>query len=108
MVALVTFDSAAYAMLAPLSFYAITTLEGQIVTPLVLGRRLSINTVAVLMTVMLWVWLWGIAGAFLAVPVLVVVKVLAENLPQLATFGRFLEAERRDPAAGAGRAPDAA
>jgi predicted PurR-regulated permease PerM len=108
MVALVTFDSAGYAMLAPLSFYAITTLEGQIVTPLVLGRHLSINTVAVLVTVMLWVWLWGIAGAFLAVPVLVVVKVLADNLPPLTTFGRFLEAERREPAPGAARTPDAA
>jgi predicted PurR-regulated permease PerM len=107
MVALVTFDSAGYAMLAPLAFYAITTLEGQIVTPLVLGRQLSINTVAVLVTVMLWVWLWGIAGAFLAVPVLVIVKVLADNLPPLATFGRFLEAERREPASP-GRTADAA
>jgi predicted PurR-regulated permease PerM len=108
MVALVTFDSAGYAMLAPLAFYAITSLEGQIVTPMVLGRHLSVNTVAVLVTVMLWVWLWGIAGAFLAVPVLVIVKVLAENLPPLATFGRFLEAERPEPAAGEGRTPDAA
>jgi predicted PurR-regulated permease PerM len=108
MIALVTFDSAGYAMLAPIAFYALTALEGQIVTPMVLGRHLSINTVAVLVTVMLWVWLWGIAGAFLAVPVLVVVKVLADNLPPLATFGRFLEAERQEPAAGAGRTPDAA
>jgi predicted PurR-regulated permease PerM len=108
MVALVTFDSVGYAMLAPLAFYALTALEGQIVTPMVLGRHLSINTVAVLVTVMLWVWLWGIAGAFLAVPVLVVVKVLADNLPPLTTFGRFLEAERREPASGAGRASDAA
>jgi predicted PurR-regulated permease PerM len=99
MVALVTFDSVGYAMLAPFAYYALTALEGQIVTPMVLGRHLSINTVAVLVTVMLWVWLWGVAGAFLAVPVLVVVKVLAENLPPLATFGRFLEAERREPAA---------
>jgi predicted PurR-regulated permease PerM len=99
MVALVTFDSVGHAMLAPLAFYALTALEGQIVTPMVLGRHLSVNTVAVLVTVMLWVWLWGIAGAFLAVPVLVVVKVLAENLPPLATFGRFLEAERPEPAA---------
>ena len=106
MVALVTFNSVGYAMLAPLAFYALTALEGQIVTPMVLGRHLSINTVAVLVTVMLWVWLWGIAGAFLAVPVLVVVKVLAENLPPLATFGRFLEAERREPAAAGSRLRD--
>jgi predicted PurR-regulated permease PerM len=96
MVALVTFDSVGQAMLAPLAYYALTSLEGQIVTPLLLGRHLAINTVAVFVTVMLWVWLWGIAGALLAVPVLVVVKVLSDNLPPLNTFGRFLEARPRE------------
>jgi predicted PurR-regulated permease PerM len=96
MVALVTFDSVGQAMLAPLAYYTLTSLEGQIVTPLLLGRHLAINTVAVFVTVMLWVWLWGIAGAFLAVPVLVVVKVLSDNLPPLNTFGRFLESRPRE------------
>jgi predicted PurR-regulated permease PerM len=50
----------------------------------------------VFVTVMLWVWLWGIAGAFLAVPVLVIVKVLADNLPAMNRFGRFLEGRTRD------------
>jgi predicted PurR-regulated permease PerM len=96
MVALVTFDTVGQAMLAPLAYYALTSLEGQIVTPLLLGRHLAINTVAVFVTVMLWVWLWGIAGALLAVPVLVIVKVLSDNLPPLNTFGRFLEARPRE------------
>lgn len=96
MVALVTFDTVGQALLAPLAYYALTSFEGQVVTPLMLGRQLAINTVAVLVTVMLWVWLWGIAGAFLAVPVLVIVKVLADNLPPLHRFGRFLDARPRD------------
>ena len=94
MVALVTFDTVGQALLAPLAYYTLTSIEGQIVTPLLLGRHLAINAVAVFVTVMLWVWLWGIAGAFLAVPVLVIVKVLADNLPPLAAFGRFLDAPR--------------
>jgi predicted PurR-regulated permease PerM len=61
-----------------------------------LGRQLAINTVAVFVTVMLWVWLWGIAGAFLAVPVLVIVKVVSDNLPQMQAFGRFLEGRQRE------------
>jgi predicted PurR-regulated permease PerM len=96
MVALVTFDTAGQAILAPLAYYALTSFEGQVVTPLMLGRQLAINTVAVFVTVMLWVWLWGIAGAFLAVPVLVIVKVVSDNLPQMQGFGRFLEARRRE------------
>jgi predicted PurR-regulated permease PerM len=96
MVAIVTFDTVGQALLAPLAYYTLTALEGQIVTPLMLGRHLAINTVAVFVTVMLWVWLWGIAGAFLAVPVLVIVKVLADNLPAMNRFGRFLEGRTRD------------
>jgi predicted PurR-regulated permease PerM len=96
MVALVTFDTVGQALLAPLAYYTLTSLEGQVVTPLMLGRQLAINTVAVFVTVMLWVWLWGIAGAFLAVPVLVVVKVLADNLPPLYGLGRFLEGRPRE------------
>lgn len=96
MVALVTFDTVGQALLAPLAYYTLTSIEGQVVTPLMLGRQLAINTVAVFVTVMLWVWLWGIAGAFLAVPVLVVVKVLADNLPPLNGLGRFLEGRPRE------------
>ncbi|MGR3484801.1 MAG: AI-2E family transporter [Paracoccaceae bacterium] len=90
MVALVTFDSVGYALLVPAAYYLLTSLEGQIVTPLLLGRSLSLNTVAVFVTVMLWVWLWGIPGALLAVPVLVVIKVIADNVTGLKTFGAFL------------------
>jgi hypothetical protein len=93
-VALVTIDTLGQALRAPLAQDTRTSVEGQIVTPLLLGRHLAINAVAVFVTVMLWVWLWGIAGAFLAVPVLVIVKVLADNLPPLAAFGRFLDAPR--------------
>lgn len=96
MVALVTFDTVGQALVAPLAYYALTAIEGQIVTPMVLGRQLAINTVTVFVTVMLWVWLWGIPGAFLAVPVLVIFKVLADGLPQLHAFGRFLDGRPRD------------
>jgi len=96
MVALVTFDTAGQALLAPLAYYTLTSIEGQVITPLMLGRQLAINTVAVFVTVMLWVWLWGVPGAFLAVPVLVIVKVLADNLPQMQGFGRFLEGRMRE------------
>ena len=87
-IALVTFDAWQVALIPPLVYLALGTLEGQVVTPALVGRRLEINVVIVLLSVMFWTWLWGPAGAFLAVPMLVIVKALmearAEDEPALA------------------------
>jgi len=90
---IVTFDTIGQGLLCPIAYYTLTTIEGNFVTPAFVGRQLSINTVSVFVTVILWVWLWGIAGAFLAVPVLVVVKTVAENVPSMAHFSRFLSVD---------------
>ncbi|QQA43752.1 AI-2E family transporter [Pelagovum pacificum] len=90
MVSVVTFDSIGYAALCPAAYLALTALEGNVVTPSLLGRHLAINVTAVFLTVTLWVWLWGIAGAFLAVPVLVILKVLCDHVPAMNSFGLFL------------------
>ncbi len=94
---IVTFDSLGYALLAPLGYLTLTMLEGQIVTPWLVGRRLEMNTVAVFLTVVFWGWLWGIAGALVAVPFLVVFKVICENFEPLHTIGNFLSAEQIRP-----------
>lgn len=91
---IVTFDTLSYAMLAPLGYLLMTTLEGQIITPWLVGRRLEMNTVAVFLTVVFWGWLWGIPGALIAVPFLVVFKVICENFEPLHTIGNFLSAEQ--------------
>ncbi|SHI89706.1 AI-2E family transporter [Wenxinia saemankumensis] len=88
--ALVQFDSASYALLCPLAYLGLTTLEGNVVTPALVGRRLEINTVSVLVAVIVWVWLWGVPGAVLAVPILVVIKVICDNIERLQPIGRFL------------------
>jgi len=94
---IVTFDSLGYALLAPLGYLALTMLEGQFVTPWLVGRRLEMNAVAVFLTVVFWGWLWGIAGALVAVPFLVVFKVICENFEPLHTIGNFLSAEKVRP-----------
>ena len=90
-VGLVTFDTVAQGLLCSAVYLSLTSLEGNVVTPMFVGRQLSINTVSVFVTVILWVWLWGIAGAFLAVPLLVIIKTVADNVPPLQSFARFLE-----------------
>ena len=94
---LVTFDTIGYAMLAPIGYLTLTLLEGQIITPWLVGLRLEINTVAVFLTVVFWGWLWGIPGALVAVPFLVVFKVVCENFEPLHTIGNFLSAEQVKP-----------
>jgi predicted PurR-regulated permease PerM len=67
-VGLVTFPSLGYALVPPAAFVVLTTVEGHIVTPAVLGRQLTLNPLAVLLALAFWTWLWGPMGAFLAVP----------------------------------------
>ncbi len=65
---LVTFPSLGYALMPPAAFVALATIEGQFITPTVLGHRLTLNPLVVLLAIAFWAWLWGPIGAFLAVP----------------------------------------
>nr|WP_256500635.1 AI-2E family transporter [Limimaricola litoreus] len=96
--ALVSFDSVPYALLVPLAYFSLTAIEGNFVTPMLVGRRLELNIVSVFVTVAFWIWLWGVPGAVLAVPFLVVVKAVCDHIPSLRAFGSFLSG---DPAAKA-------
>jgi len=77
---LMQFDSLGAAVLPVACFLAVTTLEGQFITPAVLGRHLSLSPVAILLWLMLWGWLWGIAGVLLGVPMLMVLKIICVRL----------------------------
>jgi predicted PurR-regulated permease PerM len=79
-VGLVTFPSLGYALIPPASFVALTTFEGHILTPAVLGHRLTLNPLAVLLALAFWTWLWGPMGAFLAVPLTIVALVTINHL----------------------------
>jgi predicted PurR-regulated permease PerM len=76
----VTFPSLGQAVIAPVSFIVLTTLEGQFITPTVLGRRLTLDPLAVFLAVAFWAWLWGPLGAFLAVPLLIVALVIVNHV----------------------------
>ncbi len=89
-VALVSFDSVGGAMVAPALYFMCTTIEGQFVTPALLGKRLEMNTVAVFLSVATWGWLWGVPGALMAVPFLVSLRVLCDHFPELSAVGEFL------------------
>lgn len=79
--ALLNFDSWTQILMPPLAAYALTVLEGQFITPLLLGRQLTLNPILVFLTVIFWGWLWGMPGALLAVPILTIAKIVVTNLP---------------------------
>lgn len=79
-VGLVTFPTLAQALLAPVLYFAFTTVEGHFVTPSIMGRRLTLMPLTVFLSLIFWTWLWGPAGAFLAVPLLIVALVAIQHL----------------------------
>lgn len=92
-VSLITFPTLTQALFPPLTYLALTVAEGNVLTPLTLGRRLELNAVAILVALAFFGWMWGVIGVIMGVPLLVVVKVFCDHFPRLATFGEFLSAE---------------
>ncbi len=91
-IGILTFDSIGAGLLPAGAYLLLTAIEGQFVTPHVLGRRLELNTVSVFITVIVWSWLWTIPGALMAVPFLVVLKVICDNVAGWSVLGSFLGA----------------
>jgi predicted PurR-regulated permease PerM len=92
---LLTFD-AIWPALAPAGIYlVIHIVEGETVTPMLLARRFILNPVLVIVALIFWYWMWGIAGALLAVPLLATVKIICDRVRPLMALGHFLGAEAR-------------
>jgi predicted PurR-regulated permease PerM len=84
------FDSISHILLVPGTYLVIAALQNNLVSPLVYGQRLKLNPVAVLVGVLFWWLLWGVAGAFLAVPFFAALKILADHVESLTPIGTFL------------------
>jgi len=84
------------AILPMVLYLAITSIEGQLITPVLVGRRLKMNAAAVFLSVAFWGWIWGVVGMFLAVPLMVGVKVFASHIQALAPLANFMSAERAE------------
>ena len=92
-VALFSFSNVVWA-LAPAGVYLlIHIMEGETITPMLLARRFTLNPLLVIVALMFWDWLWGVAGALLAVPLLAVFKILCDNIEVLTPVGHLLGAE---------------
>ncbi len=90
MVGLFSFDG--WRMVLPVGIYAFLVLiEGQVVPPTVMARRLSLNPVAVVVSLVFWFWMWGKPGVLLAVPMLAAFKVVCDHVGPLNAVGHLIE-----------------
>ena len=80
-IGLVTFPTLLGALLPPGIFIAVTLVEGQFLTPAIVGRQvLSVHPLAIFLGIAFWAWLWGPIGAFLAMPILIIGRVALDHL----------------------------
>lgn len=114
-VSFVTFPGLTQVSLVAGGYLGIATLEGQVVQPLVIGRRLELNPIMVFLALWLGGWFWGIAGIVMAVPSLVALKVAAAHSRRGKPLAEFLSPNagrlrqlRSSRTAGAGPRPASA
>jgi len=78
--ALVSFEGFQHAIIAMSGFGLINLIEGNLLTPTLLGRKLPLNAVAMFVGFLFWGWVWGVAGAILAVPMTVLIKIACDQV----------------------------
>ena len=88
--AVLSFDSFGYALVFPAVYLLLATLEGNFITPWVMGRSLTLNPVMVLLSLSFWGWMWGIAGIILAVPILAAFKIFCAHIQPIEPIAEFL------------------
>ena len=85
---LMVFPDAWSALLPPMIFIGLHMIEANLITPMIVGKRLTINPLAILVALSFWSWVWGTTGALLAVPLLIIMKTVfaAAGTPDIAGF----------------------
>jgi predicted PurR-regulated permease PerM len=87
---LAVFPDLGHALLVPGAYLAVNLVQANFISPTVLGRRLTLNPVAILVGLVFWWWIWGVGGAFIAVPLLATFKIFCDHIESLAPIGEFL------------------
>jgi predicted PurR-regulated permease PerM len=90
LVGFISFDN--WLAVLPATLYlVIHVIEGEIVTPMLLAKRFTLNPVGVILSLVFWYWMWGVPGAILAVPMLAMAKIICDRIETLQPLGHMLE-----------------
>jgi len=90
MVAFLQFGTVAMSLTVASVSLVVTSLEGWVLTPMLMGKIASMNRVAVFVGLVFWSWAWGVWGMLLAVPMMMSIKVVCDHIDELKPIGRFL------------------
>jgi len=99
-VGLLTFDTLGKSVLPPVWYLLLHLLEANLITPMLLGRRFTLNPVVIFVSLIFWTWLWGVPGALLSLPILVSIKVVCDRVPAMAHVSELLSRSRAPLVAG--------
>lgn len=91
LVGFVAFDDTLHSLLPAALYLLLHTIEGQVVTPIILGRRMALSPLVLILALMLFGWLWGLIGLLLAVPLLVCIKLVLAQVEGMQGWARLLE-----------------
>lgn len=89
---LATFDTLLEASFPVLAFMGISFLEANLITPTIVGRRMTLNPLAIIITVSFWIWMWGPVGGVIGLPLLIMFKVVCDHTPPLRVVGALIGA----------------
>ena len=89
-VGLLTFDTLWQGLLPSVWYLLLHLLEANLITPVLLGRRFTLNPVVIFVSLIFWMWLWGVPGALLSVPILVSIKVVCDRVPAMSSVSELL------------------
>jgi predicted PurR-regulated permease PerM len=89
-VGLLASDTLWQGLLPPAWYLLLHLLETNLITPVLLGRRFTLNPVVIFVSLIFWMWLWGVPGALLSVPILVSIKVVCDRVPAMSSVSELL------------------
>jgi predicted PurR-regulated permease PerM len=95
MAGILTFDTLPEIIAPAVALLAIHATESNFISPFYVGSKLSLSPVSMCLSVMFWGWLWGLAGAVMAVPLLVAVRALCKRRRNLRLLNVYLEGSQR-------------
>lgn len=93
LVALLWFDTLSSVLMVAGVYLLLTSIEGQLITPAFLAKRLRMNTALVFLSVAFWALMWSFLGMLIAVPILVALRVIAEQIPRWRVFANLLSGD---------------
>jgi predicted PurR-regulated permease PerM len=85
-----SFNTLWQGLLPPVWYLLLHLVESNLITPVLLGRRFTLNASVIFVSLIFWTWLWGVPGALLSVPILVSVKVVCDHVPSLSSISEIL------------------